>query len=367
MKRILYCASTAGHLRSFHLPYLTALVQAGHRVTAAAAGTAEGLPAGVSFVDVPFTKSFTSVKNLRAVLRLARLLGRERFDLVLTHTSLAAFFTRLALRLAGKKHTRVVNTVHGYLFGEAAAAPREKILLAAEKLAAPVTDDVLVMNGEDARIAAAHRLYRDRLVSIDGMGIDGGFFRPPTAAERADARRALGLGDGEFALLYAAEFSFRKNQRFLIESLPALPESVILLFPGRGELWAECRALADSLGVSDRVRFPGFVTDVRSWIWAADACASASRSEGLPFHVMEAMSCGLPSVLSDVKGNADLMAGGAPAGLLYVPGDSDSFRAAAETLLRDPERRTALGENARRAAARYDIGVVLPQVLPYYQ
>lgn len=56
--------------------------------------------------------------------------------MIVTHTSLAAFFTRLGVMLAGKKHTRVVNTVHGYLFDGDSGALRRTVLLAAEKLTA---------------------------------------------------------------------------------------------------------------------------------------------------------------------------------------------------------------------------------------
>lgn len=363
MKNILYCASSTGHLRSFHLPYLTALLRAGHRVTAAAAGTADGLPEGLAFCELPFTKRFLSLRNLRASLRLAALMRRERFDLVLVHTSLAAFFTRIAVLLAGKRNTRVVNTVHGYLFGEAERSLRRNVLLAAEKLTAPVTDDILTMNDEDARIAASHRLCRGRLVPIDGMGIDSARFRPAAAEEKAAARRALSLPEDAFVLLYAAEFSARKNQRFLLESLP---EDAWLLLPGRGDRLEECRTLAERLGLADRVRFPGYVSDIRTYLWAADLCVSASRSEGLPFHVMEAMSCGLPSLLPRGKGHTDLIEA-CQAGLLFPPEDRAAFCSSLRRLQNDPALRAAMGARARQQSARYDLAAVLPKILPYYQ
>ncbi len=366
MKTILYCASTTGHLRSFHVPYLTALLAAGHRVTTAASGMPEGLPDGVSHLDLPFTKRFLSPRNLRASMLVAHRLRRERFDLILTHTSLAAFFVRLGVMLAGKGNTRVVNTVHGYLFSENNSLPRRMILLGAEKLTASVTDDILVMNTEDESIARRHRLCRGRVLRVDGMGVPMERLRPPTPQERAEARSALRLPDDALVLVYAAEFSRRKNQRFLIENLSALPENVLLLLPGRGDAFDECRALAEDLGLSGRVILPGFAADTRACLWAADVCVSSSRSEGLPFHVMESMACGLPSLLSRVKGHTDL-AGDGPSGLLYALNSPEEFRAAACRLANDPALRLTLGENAQRASLRYGLDRVLPQVLPLYQ
>ena len=108
--KILYTASSSAHLVSFHLPYLAALRSLGWDVTAAANGSGEDLGEGVRFLAVPFTKSFVSLRNFRAAALLARDIGKNRYDVIVTHTSLAAFFTRLGVMLAGKKHTRVVNT-----------------------------------------------------------------------------------------------------------------------------------------------------------------------------------------------------------------------------------------------------------------
>ena len=366
MKKILYCASTTGHLRSFHLPYLRILRGEGYAVTAAASGTAEGLPEGIGFVPVPFTKSFTSLNNLKASFRLAKLIRRERFDLILVHTSLAAFFTRLAVRLAGKGNTRVVNTVHGYLFGEHSSFRRRAVLLTAEKLMASVTDEILTMNEEDTRIAQKHRLCRGPVVQIDGMGVYRHPFHPAAPEEKKAARKALGLPEEAFILVYAAEFSRRKNQRFLIENLPYLPEDVCLLLPGGGDGPELCRKLAERLGVGDRVFTPGLLPDTVECLRAADVCVSSSASEGLPFHVMEAMSAGLPSILSEVKGHTDLIRKNR-AGILFPPEDGDAFCRAVQLLRDDPGERASMGKNALEASARYDIEQVLPQVVPYYR
>ena len=363
-KKILYTASTAGHLRSFHLPYLRALVEAGFAVTAAAAGDAAGLPAGTAFLPVPFTKRMTSLKNLRAAGILARAIRRERYDVIVTHTSLAAFFTRLAVMLAGKRNARVVNTVHGYLFDSMSPPLRRNLLLAAERFCAGVTDEILVMNQEDLTIAREHRLCRGEVVLIPGMGVDLSRFSPAGEADRRTAREALGLPADAFVLLFAGEFSRRKNQALLIRALTRLPEDAVLLLPGDGTLREACRALSRELGLAERVFFPGQLSEIRTALATADAFVSASRSEGLPFAVMEAMACALPCVLSDVKGHRDLLEG-TEAGRLYPFGDAAALAAAAETLRADPALRRALGARGREAAGRCGLEKAFPLVFPH--
>ena len=348
--KILYTASSSAHLVSFHLPYLAALRSLGWDVTAAANGSGEGL-GGVRFLAVPFTKSFASPRNFRAAALLARDIRKNRYDVIVTHTSLAAFFTRLGVMLAGKKHTRVVNTVHGYLFDGDSGALRRTVLLAAEKLTAGVTDDILVMNRCDEAIAKKHRLCRGNVYFIPGMGVDFSRFPPAAPEERAAAKAAYSLPEDAVCLVCAAEFSKRKNQTLLLQTLARLPENYYLLL--------------ETLGISSRCRFPGRISDVRGSLAAADICVSASRSEGLPFAVMEAMHTALPCVLTRVKGHEDLLEGSG-AGYLVPFGDAAAFAEAVQTLGRDAALRARMGAAANKSTEKYALDRVLPEVLPHF-
>ena len=111
--------------------------------------------------------------------------------------------------------------------------------------------------------------------------------------------------------------------------------------------------------------FPGQVRDIPAWYAMADAAVSASRSEGLPFNVMEAMYAGLPVVASQVKGHTDLIMDGVT-GLLYPYGDD---RACAEQILRlttSVKLRRELAQNAKADVERYGLDRVLPVVWGRY-
>lgn len=81
---------------------------------------------------------------------------------------------------------------------------------------------------------------------------------------------------------------------------------------------------------------------------------SASRSEGLPFNIMEAMYAGLPVAASAVKGHTDLIASG-QTGLLYPYGDEGAFSRAVLWLLEHPAQAAALGEAARPPCRRHTL------------
>lgn len=363
MKKILYTASTFGHLASFHRPYLKWFAARGCEVHAAAGGEPRGFDGVSRCVPVSFQKSMLSPRNVAAVFQLARLLRRERYDLISTHTALAAFFTRLAVRLAGKRGTVVMNTSHGYLFDGDTQPLKRALLLGAERLTAGVTDFVLTMNRQDAALARKYRLGRE-IIETPGMGVDTARLSPASSAQRRAARVRFGLPEDAFILVYVAEFSARKNQKLLLCALEALPPDVCLLLPGQGATLAACRAQAQARGLSARVCFPGFLTDIASAYHAADVCVSASRIEGLPFNVMEAMACGLPIVATAVKGHEDLVDGN---GLLYKYGDAAAFCAAIARLRQEPDTRREMGEASKRLVRPLTLDAVQPVLAAIYE
>ncbi len=324
------------------------------------------MPSFATCVELPFTKSYTSPKNLAAVCRTAQLVRRERFDLILTHTSLASFFVRLGVMAAGKGETRVVNTVHGYLFDDHSSPPKRSLLLGAEKLVAPVTDLVVTMNNCDTAIARRYSLGREPVVQVPGMGVPLERLRIAAEDQKLAARRELGVPADAFMLLYAAEFSGRKNQGLLIEAVAQLPPQVVLALPGQGDRLGMCRDLAAERGVAGRVLFPGQVGNLAPWRAASDLCVSSARSEGLPFHVIEAMACGLPAVLTRVKGHEDLVHSGEN-GLLFPLGDAAACAGCIRELASDCARVKAMGKKAAASAKPYDLASVQPRLLELYR
>lgn len=358
MPAVLFTASTWSHIANFHRPYLNAFRAKGWRVHVACGGDMRNIPEAERSISLPLEKKMTAPANFRARKQLKRLILAEKYDLIVTHTALAAFFTRLA----APKGVPVVNVCHGYLFNDQTPARRKAVLLAAEQLTASRTDLLLTMNQWD--FAAAKRLHLGRRVeNIPGMGVD--FERFSADLDPNYLKDSQNFREGDFVLLYAAEFSARKNHAMLLRGLTLLPERVKLVLPGQGALLPDCRTLAETLGVADRVRFPGQVSDMPAWYAAADAAVSASRSEGLPFNIMEAMYTSLPVVASTVKGHTDLLTEG-ETGLLYPFDDEAAFAAQVRRLLVEPGLADRLGSAAHAAVLPYGLDAVLPRVMELY-
>lgn len=362
-RRVLFTASTYSHIVNFHLPYLRKFQEEGWTVHAACGGKPAPVPYADAVLEFPLKKSMWSPGNLKAAVSLRDNMRKEGYDLIITHTSLAAFFTRLALR-GLKERPVVVNMVHGYLFDDETPWLKREVLLAAERWMASDTDLVLTMNRWDYEAAQKHRLGRE-VVHIPGVGVDFSRFDEVPAGTRRRLRQELGIPEDAFVLIYAAELSARKSQAVLIRAMGRLPETVLLVLAGEGALRGECEALARRLGLEERVLFPGQVRDIPAWYAMADGAVSASRSEGLPFNVMEAMYAGLPVVASEVKGHSDLIKDG-ETGLLYPYGDESACAERVRRLLEDEALRERLARNAKAQVKQYALEQVFPVVWGQY-
>jgi glycosyltransferase involved in cell wall biosynthesis len=127
-----------------------------------------------------------------------------------------------------------------------------------------------------------------------------------------------------------------------------LPAARLRIFGGTprgGEAYRDrCAALAEELGAGEAVTFEGRVDDIRTAYAAGQVVMLSSISEGFPFTLIEAMSCGRCTVSTDVGGVREAVG---DTGLVVPPRDPAAMARAALSLLRDPERRASLGWDAR--------------------
>lgn len=298
--KILIVASTMVHIKNFHLPYIEEFKKQGHTVLTLASGEEADF-------NIPFKKKALCLKNFFLVPKIKKILKREDFDVVYLHTTLGAFYVRLALK-GMKKRPYVINTVHGYLFSRDDTGFKKRVYLKCEKILRNQTDDIVVMNNEDEIIAKENKLCLGEIYKINGMG-----FIPRFATTAKENKNSI-------SLTFVGEISKRKNQIFLVKALTELPNATLTLV-GDGNERKSIEALAKKLGVENRVEITGFTKNVASYLAKTDIYVSASKIEGLPFNIMEAMKCRLPIVASRIKGHVDLL----PEKSLYALDNMDEF------------------------------------------
>lgn len=142
----------------------------------------------------------------------------------------------------------------------------------------------------------------------------------------------------------------QKGLDVLLRALVELPDARVVLI-GDGPERPALTALADQLGVADRVRFAGWVDDPHAALCELDVVALPSRFEAFPLTLVEAMLAARPVVASDVGSVAEAVVDG-ETGLLVPADDVPALSSALREMLADADRRAAMGRDARQIAAR---------------
>jgi L-malate glycosyltransferase len=186
---------------------------------------------------------------------------------------------------------------------------------------------------------------RDALIAEDGFApeklrvIHNGVDIERFHASR-DGRDHLfpGVGDGKVIVLVGNMHTDVKGHPWLIASAPAVLRefpSTLFVLVGDGQQRASFEQQVGGLGLEQNFLFLGRRTDVPEILACCDIAVLPSRAEGLPNAVLEYMAAGLPTIVSRVGGNAELVEDGVT-GLLVPPADSPALSAALLKLLRDP-------------------------------
>jgi len=137
-------------------------------------------------------------------------------------------------------------------------------------------------------------------------------FRPPTLDEKSISRARLAIPKNRIVLVSIGNSSPVKNYSAVISALAQCKmRSVHYHQVGNPDPTGKEADLARELGVYERVHFVGATSDVRSWLWAADIFIMPSIYEGFGLAAAEALSCGIPCVLSDIPGFHDFRRAGA--------------------------------------------------------
>lgn len=152
-------------------------------------------------------------------------------------------------------------------------------------------------------------------------------------------------------LLFVGRLAPIKNLSTLIRAVayasPRL-EDLRLWIVGDGAERPQLEALVRELGMQDRVTFWGERLDVAGFFSSADVYCMSSTSEGLPMSLLQAMSVGMPAVVTDVGGMAEVVRN-ADGGLTTPVGDAHAMANALVEVASDPARRALFSRNAAAA------------------
>jgi glycosyltransferase involved in cell wall biosynthesis len=211
----------------------------------------------------------------------------------------------------------------------------------------------------EAVAESMHRLYRLPPRHQIPNGIPVSDYAPPPRA-REEVRASLAIPGDAPTFVTVGRLQPQKDSKSLIEAFASERLRLLgahLLLAGDGELRRGLEGQASALGIGERVHFLGVRADIPRVLAAADVFVLASRYEGNPLTVMEAMAAGKPVLATAVGCVPELVSD--CAGLLVAPGDGPALEAAMVDLASDLTRARARGEAAALVArSRFDASVM---------
>jgi len=274
---------------------------------------------------------------------------RQRFDII--HASGSTYRNSavgIIGKVLGKKSLTLVSMAHNDLYpiGRTRAGKAQKYLLS-------YVDRYVSLSRQISEEIDSLPLDHAKSVEIS-QGVDTERFSPVDASERSRLRKQLNLPERPMAL-FAGVFDSRKNIEWLVHTWIKHRQRLFgwcLLLVGptsrdrrEAGLRERLQELVRQEGLDQEILFRDFSPTPEDYYRSADLFILPSLNEGLPNVVLEAMSCGLPCVVTRISGTTDIIDHG-NSGMMFEVNDERSFLDAITPLLGSADRRRTIGNQA---------------------
>jgi len=306
---------------------------------------AEAYAAGLGVVRVPALVPQIAPRQDAAALRaLTTLLAGGAFDVVHTHSAKGGALGRMAAFNAGTG--RVVHTYHGFPFHEFQPRWRRSAYVRIERWLSRRTDAFLAVGGGVAAEAIRRGLALPDRIRTIAPAVDVAGYPSGTAA-RGLARRLLGLPTGVRVVGTVGRVDYQKAPEHWIDALATIPEDDVWgVWIGDGPLHDRLLSHARRRGLAKRFCLLGHCENVGALLPALDVFALASRYEGQPCALIEAMAAGVPVVATAVNAVPDVVIPG-ESGLLVPPQQPALLGRAIGYLLDEPAQAARMAAYGR--------------------
>lgn len=238
-------------------------------------------------------------KTLVCIYKLRKLINKERIDIV--HA--CGFRADFVALFAGRSVKKIITQ---------RCHPNE-IVEKFPKFVQPIFSGIYmsIIKKMDAIVACSKSIqnifYDEYSMDVECVqnGVNTDYFQPANAEKKQTLREELNLPQDKRIFLVLGSLRDRKNNSLIIDAvLKICNDSFVVVFVGSGPDNEKLRIKA---GDDKHIMFAGSTKTPIKYLQACDILLSASLAEGLPNTVLEALSCGLPCILSDIGPHKELI------------------------------------------------------------
>lgn len=353
--RVLY-VTTIGITMRFFETFIKSLLDEGNIIDIATNESEKKVPScyrewGCRIFPIDTSRSPLDKGNFMAIKQIKKIVEENKYDIVHCHTPIAAMCTRIACRKVRTTGTKVLYTAHGFHFYKGSPMRNWLLYYPVEQLCAKFTDVLITINQEDYSLAFK-KLKAKRIVYVPGVGIDTGKYRK-SAIDRREKRLEIGIPDDAILLLSVGELNENKNHETVIRTIVDI-NNIYYVIAGEGPLHNQLQNLVNDLGITERVKLLGYRNDIGELCEIADIYVMPSFREGLSVALMEAMSTGLPCVVSRIRGNVDLI--DENGGALFDPHNINECKMVLTNMIASDTKK--FGEYNRKKIEKFSLSAV---------
>ena len=319
--------------------------------------------AGIPVHLVRMVRKIDPMRDARALASLVGLVRRNRFDIIHSHSSKAGFLGRIAA--LADRNARVVYSPHGFYYLNFEDPVRLNVFKYSERIHRARTDRMITLSTGEYQKAVDDRIVERGRAALVENGIDH-----VECLSRDDARTRLDIAPDAVVVGTISRFTPQKAPLDLVavaRELVAADPRVVFVWISDGEMRSQVEAAIARYGLRNKVVLPGYVDEARRLIPAFDVFVLASRWEGLPYTIMEAMDAGVPIVATDAVGTHDVIDHGRT-GLLVPPGRPHEIAKLARRLLTHPDEAAKIAKAARaEVSTRFSRAEMVSRIATLYR
>ncbi|MCR9227835.1 MAG: glycosyltransferase family 4 protein [Flavobacteriaceae bacterium] len=329
----------------------------------------------IRVIPVNLTRKITPIQDFKALIKLYKILKKEKPFIVHSHTPKAGTIGMMAARMAGVPHR--LHTIAGLPLVEA-TGPKRVLLNAVEKLTYSCATKVYPNSVGLQEIVLDHKFTDAKKLKVIGHGssngIDTSYFDPSlySAATKLELRKKLKLADDDYVFVFVGRLVGDKGINELIAAFKKILEehtNVQLLLVGNPEeeLDPMLPETEEFIFKSDKVIATGWADDVRPYFAISDCLTFPSYREGFPNVVMQSGAMGLYSIVSDINGCNEIVEDGIN-GTIIPTKNAEALYTAMKNALENKEKFAAEKDVYREMIKkRYERSFIWNELLKEYQ
>ncbi|MDP3882996.1 MAG: glycosyltransferase family 4 protein [Candidatus Staskawiczbacteria bacterium] len=318
-------------------------------------------------------KVFSPFSDLLALVRLFFYFKKEKFDIVHTHTLKPEFYGQIAAKLAGVPI--IVNTIHGFDFGDQTPALKKKFFIFLQKIAARCSDIVFAVSNLVAKTAVKEKICRPEQVRYWGGGVDVERFDPKRFSENfiAQKKKELGIDPSGMVVGIVARLVEEKGYFELFSAfrdvLKRFPNAVLVVI-GQEEPEKKDAIRSDTAKdykIQNNTLFLGERTDVDEIYPLMDVFVLPTHREGIGASILEASAMEKPVIASNTGGCPEAV-DDKKTGILVPVKNVEKLSQAIIYLLNNPFYARELGQAGREKIIKsFDERLIFDRIKKEYE